>query len=585
MSSTFSVWAPKAETLDLRIAGADHAMSKSESGWWHADVPDAGPGADYAYIVNGDSPVPDPRSPWQPYGVHGPSRTVDHAAFPWTDPTWQPAPLSAAIVYELHIGTFTQEGTFESAIGRLDYLKDLGITHVELMPVNEFSGDWGWGYDGVDLYAPHHVYGGPDDLKRLVDACHAKGLAVLLDVVYNHLGPAGNYLSRFGPYFTDRYCTPWGEAINLDGPDSLEVRRFFFDNALMWLRDYHFDGLRLDAVHALLDTSALHFLEELAAQVRRLESALGRRKVLIAESDLNDPRLVRSPESGGYGLDAQWSDDLHHALHAVLTGETIGYYEDFGEMQQISKALTNTFVYDGVYSRHRRRVHGRPPENVSSHRFLGYLQTHDQVGNRARGERIAQLTSWGRAKIGAALYLLSPFIPMLFQGEEFGASTPFQYFTHHEEESLAKAVSEGRKREFAAFGWKPEDVPDPQDPETFRRSKLNWPELGCEPHREMLTWYKSLLHLRQTIPELASELSHAAPATSMEVEVDRYSVHLTRGAVHVICNLSSNISRLPVTDSFQILLVSDEGISIQNKCVVLPPESVVVGSASNQRIP
>lgn len=478
---TFSVWAPKAETVTVRLTDRGYPMVPASSGWWRVEVAEAFAGSDYSFVVNGGNPVPDPRSAWQPHGVHGPSRTADHAAFAWTDRRWQPGPLSAVIVYELHIGTFTPAGTFESAIARLDYLKELGVTHVELMPVNEFPGDWGWGYDGVDLFAPHHSYGGPNALKRLVDACHSRGLAVILDVVYNHLGPSGNYLSLFGPYFTDRYSTPWGEAVNLDGEGSLEVRAFFRDNALMWLRDYHIDGLRLDAVHAFMDKSAVHFLEELASAVRACEAATGRHKFLIAESDLNDPRVVRSVESGGYGLDAQWSDDFHHALHTVLTGERAGYYEDFGSLSQIVKALQETFVYDGCYANHRGRNHGRTAAGLSSHRFLGYLQTHDQVGNRAQGERIAHLTGMGKAKIGAALVLTSPFVPMLFHGEEFAASSPFQYFTDHDEDALAHAVSEGRRREFAAFGWKPEDVPDPQDAETFRRSKLDWAELDEEP--------------------------------------------------------------------------------------------------------
>ncbi len=332
------------------------------------------------------------------------------------------------------------------------------------MPVNEFSGDWGWGYDGVDLYAPHHSYGTPDDLKKLVDTCHGKGLAVLLDVVYNHFGPVGNYLSKFGPYFTDTYHTPWGSAVNLDQAGSHEVRKFFADNALMWLRDYHFDGLRLDAVHAYFDKSAIHFLEYLSSEVDALASQLGRHLVLIAESDLNDPRVVTSREMGGFGCDAQWSDDFHHALHSVITGERDGYYKDFGSFEQLAKAFKNAFVYDGIYAEDRGRIHGRTPVGLSGHHFLAYAQDHDQVGNRAQGDRLSQLVSVGRQKIAAALVLTSPFIPMLFEGEEFGASTPFQYFTHHEDVQLGQAVSEGRRSEFAAFGWDPKDVPDPQDP-------------------------------------------------------------------------------------------------------------------------
>ena len=563
----FSVWAPKARAVSVRVDGRDYAMDANDLGWWKKAIAEAGPGTDYFFVLDGGKAVPDPRSQWQPEGVHGPSRVVDHSVFPWTDRAFVATALAQAIVYELHVGTFTPAGTFESAIERLDYLKDLGITHVELMPVNEFSGDWGWGYDGVDLFAPHHAYGSPDALKRLVDACHARGMAAILDVVYNHFGPTGNYLSMFGPYFTKHYATPWGEAINLDGPGSLEVRRFFCDNALHWLRDYHFDGLRLDAIHALLDQSAIHFLEQLAGEVRAFSAS----KVLIAESDLNDPRVVRPTELGGYGMDAQWSDDFHHALHSALTGETSGYYEDFGSLEALAGALTNTFVYDGRYSRHRQRIHGRPATGVSSHRFLGYAQTHDQVGNRAQGERLSHLAGSGRVKIGAALVLLSPFIPMLFQGEEFAASTPFQYFTHHEEEDLGRAVSEGRKREFAAFGWKPEDVPDPQDPRTFQRSKLLWQELESADHKQILDWYRALIRLRKTTPALSAERD-----ASMAVDWGEAWIRLDRGGCAVFCNLAPHAQGLLVGKFTHILLASDESARIDHDTVVLPGESAVV---------
>jgi maltooligosyltrehalose trehalohydrolase len=535
--SVFRVWAPHAREVQLQLgpgrAGFSRNIDERQAlaslppsgaeaprglkpalqwvpltpephGWWRCDAPGAVHGTDYAFVLDGGDPLPDPRSPWQPYGIHGSSRVVDHSRFSWSDSGWRAPPLSSGIVYELHIGTFTPQGTFDSAIARLEYLKQLGITHVELMPVAEFSGDWGWGYDGVDLFAPHHSYGGPQGLKRLVDACHRTGLGVLLDVVYNHLGPSGNYLSRFGPYFTNRYSTPWGEAVNLDQAGSTQVRRFLCDNAMMWLRDYHFDGLRLDAVHALFDSSAVHFLEQLAGETKELEAQLGRNLVVIAESDLNDPRLVTPCEAGGYGIDAQWSDDFHHALHAVLTGETAGYYADFGTLADLAKALRHAYVYDGRYSRFRRRRHGRKPQRLSGWRFLGYLQNHDQIGNRARGERASALMSTGRLKIGAALVLCSPFIPMLFQGEEFGATAPFLYFTNHKDPDLGRAVSEGRRREFAAFGWSPTDIPDfldPQDPATFQKSKLDWSELDHEPHASLLAWYRRLIQLRKSTPD------------------------------------------------------------------------------------
>jgi len=497
------VWAPKAGEVTLHSNNQVLAMTKDAGGWWHVDAPFVHHGVDYAFAVDGNGPFPDPRSPWQPNGIHGFSRWVDHSVFEWTDAGWQQPPLGSAVIYELHLGTFTKEGTCEAAIGRLDHLVELGITHVELMPVAQFSGSRGWGYDGVDLYAPHEAYGGPEGLKRLVDACHQRGLAVLLDVVYNHLGPAGNYLNQFAPYFTDRYATPWGEAVNFDEQDSNEVRQFFIENAIMWLQDYHFDGLRIDAVHAILDTSAIHFLEALANAVKNLETALGRHFVLIAESDLNDPRVVRPPAVGGYGIDAQWNEDFHHALHAVLTGENQGYYQDFGTLAQLAKVLTRGLVYDGCYSAYRRRCHGRPATGIFGTQFVGCLQNHDQVGNRALGERTSRLLSPGLLKIGAALVLTAPFVPMLFQGKEWGTSTPFLYFTDHQEPELGAAVKRGRQKEFTAFGWESEEIPDPQAEETFLQSRLNWDELQKESSNRMLACYQSLIALRHRLSSLS----------------------------------------------------------------------------------
>jgi maltooligosyltrehalose trehalohydrolase len=544
-----------------------------------ASGPSAGPGIDYAFVLDNGEPLPDPRSPWQPHGVHGPSRVVDHAAFPWTDKSWRAGPLASAVIYELHVGTFTLTGTFEAAIERLGHLMDLGVTHVELMPMGEFPGARGWGYDGVDLYAPHHTYGGPEGLKRLVDACHTHGLAVILDVVYNHLGPAGHYLGRFGPYFTERHTTPWGPAVNLDGPDSEEVRRFFCDNALMWLRDYHIDGLRLDAVHAIIDTSAVHFLEQLAAEVRALEGRLGRHLVLIAESDLNDPRVERPPEVGGYGLDAQWCDDFHYALHAVLTGERDGYYADFGSLADLAQALKHGFVYDGRYSVFRRRRHGRSAAGLSGHRFVSFLQNHDQIGNRAQGERSSQLMSLGRLKVAAALVFTVPFVPLLFQGEEWGASSPFQYFTDLEDPELGRAVSEGRRHEFAAFGWPPEEVPEPQAFDTFQRSTLDWKERHREPHASLLDWHRRLIQLRKRVPAL------------LNGRLDRLSVHFDEqarwlvvedGAVTVACRLGSRAQYVPVQreQSSEVLLMSDPMIEVSSRGLLLPADSLVIlGSA------
>jgi maltooligosyltrehalose trehalohydrolase len=394
-------------------------------------------------------------------------------------------------------------------------------------------------------------------------------------VVYNHLGPDGNYLHPFGPYFTDRYETPWGEAVNLDGPDSDEVRQFFIDNALMWLRDYHMDGLRIDAVHAIVDTSPIHFLEELAAKVDQLQTALGRHLVVIAESDLNDPRVVRPPALGGYGIDAQWNEDFHHALHATLTGEQDGYYQDFGTLAGLAKVLTQGFLYDGCYSLYRRRRHGRPATGLSGHRFVGCLQNHDQIGNRATGDRTSHLLSSGQLKMGAALVLTSPFVPMLFQGEEWAASTPFCYFTDHQDTALGKAVKEGRRKEFAAFGWSPDDIPDPEAEETFLRSKLDWDERSRRPHSDMLQWYRTLIELRRRCPALTdSRLS----ATRVYYDEDAHWLTMTRGPMRVVCNFADR--QQPVACSLlapmETLLSAQEGVNVEGDAILLPAHSAVI---------
>jgi len=521
-----------------------------DRGWWTATVDEAGPGTDYAFLLNEDpKPYPDPRAMWMPNGVHGASRIYDTQAFVWSDARWNAPPLASAVIYEMHVGTFSPEGTFDGAIAKLNHLAEIGITHVELMPVAEFPGDFGWGYDGVALFATRELYGGPDGLKRFVDACHASGLAVLLDVVYNHFGPVGNYTGMFGPYLTSRHCTPWGDAVNLEFEDSDEVRRFFCDNALMWMREFHIDGLRLDAVHEYVDRSAVHFMEQLAMEVEELSTVLGRRFVLIAESDLNDPRVVRTRDAGGYGMDAQWNDDFHHALFtAVAPQETRGYYEDFGGLAKLAKALEEIFVFDGIYSRHRNRVHGRPAGALDRHRFLGYIQNHDQIGNRAQGDRVADIAGMDRARAAAALVLLGPFVPMLFQGEEWAASTPFLYFADHEDPGMARAVSEGRRREFSAFGWKPEDVPDPVERASYERSCLCWEEALSGEHAQMLTWYKDLIRLRRSLPELED----GAPGNCrVEFDEEQGWLMLHRGAVTVAVNLGGQQVRLhvaPVTE-------------------------------------
>jgi maltooligosyltrehalose trehalohydrolase len=571
---TFRVWATLPKRIEVQVNGHNYAMRKGEDGWWTVEVDSAGPGSDYGFVLDGDGPFPDPRSAWQPHGMHGLSRVVAHDRFKWNDAGFRAARLSSAVIYELHIGTFTPGGTFEAAIQKLDPLAQLGVTHVELMPVAEFPGKHGWGYDGVDVFAPHQSYGGPEGLQRLVNACHARGLAALLDVVYNHLGPSGNYLAKYAPYFHARYHTPWGWAVNFDGPHNDEVRRFFCDNALMWLRDYHFDGLRLDAVHAISDMSARPFLEQLGDKVKQLSQQTGRPLVVIPESDLNDPRLVWPRERGGFGLDAQWSDDFHHALHAVLTGERSGYYGDFGTLADLAKALGQAYVYDGRYSAYRRRPHGRPPLGLEGHHFLGYAQTHDQVGNRAQGERLSQLVSLGRVKIAAALVLTSPFVPMLFQGEEWGASTPFQYFTDHPEPDLAKAVREGRRRELAAFGWQPEEAPDPQAPGTFLGSRLNWEERSREPHAGLLDWHRQLIRLRQREPALSD--GRLEDVQTRLDEAARWLV-VERGPIAVVCLLGDRAQRVPVrAGELTILMASDDSIQVGGGGVAMRPDSVAI---------
>jgi maltooligosyltrehalose trehalohydrolase len=568
----FAVWAPKPKQVALRVGTQDFAMQPGEMGWWWAET-EAAPGADYGFSLDGGTALPDPRSRWQPNGIHGLSRLLNTGDFRWTDDDWRAPPLSSAVIYELHIGTFTPEGTFEAAIARLDDLAALGITHVELMPVAEFPGARGWGYDGVDLYAPHHAYGGPHGLARLVEACHARGLAVVLDVVYNHLGPDGNYLGEFGPYFTERYRTPWGAAVNFDEAGSDEVRRFFVDNARQWLEDYHLDGLRLDAVHAIFDASAQPFLEELGQAVHALQARLGRPLVLIAESDDNKPQLGRPREAGGLGLDAVWNDDFHHALHSLLTGERQDYYADFGSTEQLAKVLQQPYVYDGQYSAFRGRRHGRPAPDLPAQRLIGYLQNHDQVGKRAAGERTSQLLSPGLLKIAAALVLAGPRLPMLFMGEEWGASTPFQYFTDHQDPELARAVSEGRRKAFAGFVRGAAEVPDPQSLATFERSRLDWDERGDPPQAELLEWHRRLIALRHAWPELTSGFE----TTRTCFDSDAGWLIMERADVWVVCNLARHPQTVPLACGVaQLLLAATQDLQLTESGIVLPGESVAI---------
>ncbi len=577
LAETYRVWAPRADSVALEVNGEPCHMHRDDRAWWAADRR-MRPGDLYGFVLDGRGPFPDPRSRRQPSGVHGPSEVVDDARYQWTETRWQPPPLSAGVLYELHLGTFTEAGTFLGAIERLPHLVDLGITHVELMPVAEYPGNRGWGYDGVHLFAPHHGYGTPDELKHLVDRCHAAGLAVILDVVYNHLGPAGNYLGQYGPYFTHRHTTPWGDAINLDDEGSEEVRRFLCDNAIMWLRDYHFDGLRLDAVHALKDTSPRHFLAQLGAEVETLEAMTGRHFVLIAESDLNDPQMVRSRDAAGFGLHAQWSDDFHHALHSVLTSERSGYYEDFGTLDHLAQAYREGFVYAGQYSAHRGRPHGQPAGDVPGWRFVVATQNHDQIGNRAIGERLAHLTSAGRVRIAATLLLTSPFVPLLFQGEEWGASTPFQYFTAHEDEVLGGQVSEGRRTEFAAFGWDPASIPDPQSEGTFEDSRLRWAELGHAPHAELLEWHRALIALRREHPSLRDGRFRDAQVT---VDDSHGRLTIRRGPILIACNLGEEVATVDAEAGARLVLVSHPDVRLSDGAVHLPADSVAVVSADS----
>ncbi len=570
--TTLRVWAPRPDEVEVEVDGTRTPLVQEDGGWWRGEV--GGPGTDYALVLDGGEPRPDPRSAWQPHGVHGPSRVLDHDAFAWTDATWRGVALPGSVLYELHVGTFTPEGSFDAAIERLDHLVALGVSAVELLPCNAFAGRWGWGYDGVAWFAVHEPYGGPDGLKRFVDACHARGLGVVMDVVYNHLGPAGNYLPEFGPYLTEDHTTPWGPAVNLDRTGSDDVRRYVLDSALMWLRDYHVDGLRVDAVHALVDERATPLLEELSVEVEALGAHLHKPLFLIAESDLNDARMVTAREAGGLGFDGQWADDVHHALHANLTGESDGYYGDFTGLSVLAKVLSDVFLHDGRWSSFRQRTHGRPvPATVPGHRFVVYLQDHDQVGNRATGDRISATLSDGLLKVGAALLLTSPFTPMLWMGEEWGARTPWLFFSDHEGE-LGEAVRQGRRAEFGSHGWDTEDVPDPQDEATMRASTLDWDEPAQDGHAALLAWTRDLIALRRARPELSD--GHRDRTEVTYDEAQRWLV-VQRGRVAVVVNLGGERRSVPLSASPQaVLLASEPGVEHAGGQLWLAGESVAV---------
>ncbi len=517
----FRVWAPKAREVAVRIvtSGKEQSLylSGSPGGYFTAPADGLSAGDRYLYVLDGIYQYPDPASRFQPEGVHGPSEIVDPRTFEWHDNDWKGKAEEDLIIYELHTGTFTEEGTFEAVAARLGYLIELGITAIEIMPVAQFPGPRNWGYDGAYPFAPQNSYGGPTGLKTLVDSCHGRGLSVILDVVYNHLGPEGNYLDNYGYYFTDKYKTPWGMAVNFDGPYSDEVRRFFIDNALYWLTEYHIDALRLDAVHGIFDFSARHFLRELADVVHNSGKASGRNVYIIAESDLNDVRIIKAHKAGGYGIDALWNDDFHHALHALITCEDQSYYEDFGGIKHLKKAFSDGFVYSGQYSKFRRRHHGSISKSIPPTKFIVYSQNHDQVGNRMRSDRLSQTQSLEKLKLCAAIVVLSPFIPLLFMGEEYGETAGFHYFISHTDSSLIENVRKGRREEFAAFGWQ-EGLSDPQAENTFLDSKLHIELHKLGNHKILFEFYRKLLRLRKEIPLLNRPDKKKMEVTALEFE-------------------------------------------------------------------
>ena len=572
------VWAPRREKVQLHRPGHEALpMSPRGGGWFAAEI-DLADGDEYGFALE-DSPAirPDPRSRRQPRGVHELSAWFDPTAHAWQDEAWTGRQLAGSIVYELHIGTFTPSGTLDAAIERLDHLVDLGVGFVELLPVNAFNGTHNWGYDGVLWYAVHEGYGGPAAYQRFVDACHQRGLAVIQDVVHNHLGPSGNYLPEFGPYLRDGERNTWGSSIDLD---QAEVRRYIVDNALMWMRDHHVDGLRLDAVHALRDSSGRHILRELAEETDALSAHLGRPLTLIAESDLNDDRLIAAREADGHGLTAQWSDDYHHALHVAVSGETAGYYADFEPLSALVKVATTGFFHDGTWSSFRGRAHGRPIDaRIPTSRLITFSQDHDQIGNRAAGDRLSQSCDEGGLAIAAVLSVLSPYTPMLFMGEEWAASTPWQFFTSHPEPELGRATVEGRIAEFAAMGWDRSVVPDPQDPDTFTRSKLDWAERERGMHARMLSLYRELISLRRRIPDLTDP---AFGALHAEADESARWFRLRRGGTEILVNFASAPVTISVPDAAAALLVTDDGCALDDGEAVLPGRSAMVVALAPQ---
>jgi len=546
----FILWAPFLKSVSVKIVSPMERiipMGKDESGYWKIKVDDVFHGTLYLYRLENEKDRPDPASQFQPEGVHGSSRVIDHNSFNWEDESWRGIDLSEMIIYELHAGALTTEGTFDGVIAKLDEIRDLGINAIELMPVAQFPGERNWGYDGVYPFAVQNSYGGPEGLKRLVNECHKKGIAVVLDVVYNHLGPEGNYLWDFGPYFADKYKTPWGMAINFDDAHSNEVRNFFIENAIHWFHNYHIDALRLDAIHGISDLSAKPFLKELAEKVEEALAYAGRKYYLIAESDLNDSRVIRTSEMGGYGIDAQWCDDFHHSLHSLLTGENQGYYIDFGRIEHLVKSIREGFVYSGQYSEYRKRNHGNSSKDIPAGKFIVFSQNHDQIGNRMLGERLSTLVSFEALKLAAGTVLLSPYIPLLFMGEEYGEDSPFLYFVSHSGHDLVEAVRKGRREEFKSFGWGMEP-PDPQSTETFLKSKIKWGKRYEGKHKVLLDFYKHLIKLREDIPALSNLDRDCLDVAGFE-DKKVFFMRRWKGESEIFCVFNFNSSAVRLTAS------------------------------------
>ena len=585
---SFTVWAPLKKKVELFFPENEsrHRMNKNDFGYWSVDVSDVGPGTPYFFILDGEKKLPDPASRGQSDGVHGPSRVIE-TGFSWSDDAWKGIPLGDMVIYELHVGTFTSSSDFKGVISKLPYLQDLGVNTIELMPLSQFPGGRNWGYDGVYPFAVQSTYGGARGLKELVNAAHQKGIAIVLDVVYNHQGPEGNYLGEYAPYFTDRYNTGWGQAINYDDAWCDGVRNFYWQNALMWLDEFRLDGLRLDAVHAIWDFSANHFIEELTRRVRSLEKASGRKKVLIAEFDLNNPRYIQPFSKGGYGLDGQWIDEYHHALHSLVTGEVDGYYEDFGKMDHLVRSLKDSYVYTGQYSVHRKKLFGKQAEGTGLDQFVVFAQNHDQVGNRMLGDRLSTLVSLEAQKLAAAAYLLSPYVPMLFMGEEYGETNPFQYFISHTDDKLVELVREGRKKEFSYFKWEGE-VPDPQSEETFRQCMLSWNVESDKEARALFLYYRHLIKFRQTRPAMRSRERESLQVVFFSDDVVAFRRNAADDFILVVMNFSKKKTSytLPQQHKFKKIFDSasqewggpakDLPSSEQAESVQLYPHSVLI---------